>query len=767
MTSVTSKMPSSKWESDRDEVEVDYQRMDGPQPAKPSIFSGRKGVMLKAMIFSVIFLLGLIIGYALRRNVHETFISPRVCAYRDSYQTYSSDISKELQKYIKLESIKTHLRRYTGSVHLTGTASNSVLRHVIKKQMMSYHLKVSESSYTVNLSYTDWMKPNRVLLMRANGSLAVDATYSGPPRINHPEMTHLYNAFSPSGSAQGKLVYANYGDATDFNQLHAKSVSCKNKIIIMRYGNICSGIKVRNAEKWGAKGVLLFPDPAHVHPSKPPKHTPENWWLPGWAARADSVRPPSFGDPLTPEFPSIDGVWRIPISEANLPSIPVQPIGYDDAQKLMKYAARLDGNSTNGHGQQSATENMTVKLEVNNDMEKRAVTNAFGLIEGDEEPDRYVIVGCHYDAWTFGGVNPNTGSAVMMEIAKALGQMVNKGWKPRRSILFAHWDAGEQGSIGSSEWVEAHSKQLADGTVAYINLAAAVAGNLTLNVEAMPLLHSLIRNVTSMFTSFRGGHETLYSIWSRLMPDPNNREIPHIHYPTWTSDQAAFVHSLGIPTVWPRYTYSIQKGVPQPYPADGTITDTFKMVNQYVDPSFKAHEALTRVVAEMVLQLSTNTRLPFDCRELAAVIQTEYAALKEMFTKTSISGRHLDKQDYLQLAIRNFTAAAKDFQARFNKVETSNILQMRAYNDRLMKLSQAFIQPTGLPGQPQFKNIMFAPSEAGDRDIAFVGIRDSYSKCAQASVCSQDMWNTVKKQISVALVAIESATRSLATDTLN
>ena len=79
-------MPSSKWESDRDEVEVDYQRMDGPQPPKPSIFSGRKGMLLKVMIFSVIFLLGLIIGFALRRNVQEKFIRPRECAYRDGYQ---------------------------------------------------------------------------------------------------------------------------------------------------------------------------------------------------------------------------------------------------------------------------------------------------------------------------------------------------------------------------------------------------------------------------------------------------------------------------------------------------------------------------------------------------------------------------------------------------------------------------------------------------------------------------------------------------------
>ncbi len=87
-----------------------------------------------------------------------------------------------------------------------------------------------------------------------------------------------------------------------------------------------------------------------------------------------------------------------------------------------------------------------------------------------------MIVGCHYDSWLFGGVDPNSGTAVMMEIAKAFSKMTEKGWKPRRSIIFAHWDAEEQGYHGSYEWVEEHAQELTHKTVAYINMDAAISG---------------------------------------------------------------------------------------------------------------------------------------------------------------------------------------------------------------------------------------------------------------------------------------------------
>jgi N-acetylated-alpha-linked acidic dipeptidase len=76
------------------------------------------------------------------------------------------------------------------------------------------------------------------------------------------------------------------------------------------------------------------------------------------------------------------------------------------------------------------------------------VKNAVGVINGTSE-DEVVIVGNHRDAWIVGGAaDPNSGSAVLIELAKAFGALTETGWKPKRTIVLCSWDAEEYGLVG-------------------------------------------------------------------------------------------------------------------------------------------------------------------------------------------------------------------------------------------------------------------------------------------------------------------------------
>ena len=66
-------------------------------------------------------------------------------------------------------------------------------------------------------------------------------------------------------------------------------------------------------------------------------------------------------------------------------------------------------------------------------------------LEGSEQPDQLVIRGNHHDAWVNGARDPISGLVALMAEAKAVGTLARSGWRPKRSLVFAAWDAEEPG----------------------------------------------------------------------------------------------------------------------------------------------------------------------------------------------------------------------------------------------------------------------------------------------------------------------------------
>jgi N-acetylated-alpha-linked acidic dipeptidase len=243
-------------------------------------------------------------------------------------------------------------------------------------------------------------------------------------------------------------------------------------------------VKAKVAEDNGAIGLIIYSDPADdgyaqgdVYPKGP--------WRPESSAQRGSVQYlfKAPGDPLTPGRPSVPGEPRLKMEDVTtLTRIPVQPISYGDAKQLLEPLAgpvRPDGfqGGLPFSYHVGGTESVRVHLKTVMDYKVRKIWNVISRIDGSDEKDRWVIMGNHRDAWTFGAVDPNSGTTAMLETARGFGQMLKSGWKPRRSIVLCSWDGEEYGLVGSTEWAEEHADELKQKAVAYLNMDSAVSGS--------------------------------------------------------------------------------------------------------------------------------------------------------------------------------------------------------------------------------------------------------------------------------------------------
>ena len=313
----------------------------------------------------------------------------------------------------------------------------------------------------------------------------------GDPFQDDPRVTPAFNGSSPSGDITGEVVYANYGTLADFKKLAELGVNVKGKIVLVRYGGNFRGVKVYIAQQYGAKGVLIYSDPAddgYVRGDAYPKgpYRPES------AVQRGSTQflPIYPGDPETPGFAStmdLDPAKRIPQDKLqnNQPSIPVNPLSYKDAEPIL---AALGGKETPREwqgglpftyhlGGAPGAEKVTVHMHLEQEIKLRTIWDVIGRIEGTDPAQKgdWVVAGNHRDAWVYGAVDPNSGTAAMLETVHGLGELLKQGWKPKRTIVIGSWDAEEEGLIGSTEWVEDNEARLKNA-VAYFNTDVGVAG---------------------------------------------------------------------------------------------------------------------------------------------------------------------------------------------------------------------------------------------------------------------------------------------------
>ncbi|XP_069422745.1 glutamate carboxypeptidase 2 isoform X3 [Ovis canadensis] len=560
-----------------------------------------------------LFVLGFLFGWFIKSSSEATNIPQH-------------NVKKAFLDELKAENIKTFLYNFTRIPHLAGTEQNFQLAKEIQAQWKEFGLdSVELAHYDVLLSYPNETVPNYISIIDEDGNEIFNTSLFEPPPPGYENVSGAvppFSAFSPQGMPEGDLVYVNYAQTEDFFKLERDmKINCSGKILIARYGKIFRGNKtvfqVKNAQLAGARGIILYSDPADYFAPGVEAY-PDGWNLPGGGVqRGNILNLNGAGDPLTPGYPANEYAYRREMAEAvGLPNIPVHPIGYYDAQKLLERMGGLAPPDDSWKGGLKVPYNVgpgfignfsaqKVKMHIHSNNKVERIYNVIGTLRGAVEPDRYVILGGHRDSWVFGGIDPQSGAAVVHEIVRSFGKLKKEGWRPRRTILFASWDAEEFGLFGSTEWAEENSRLLQERGVAYINADSSIEGNYTLRVDCTPLMYSLVYNLTKELRSPDEGFEgkSLFESWNEKSPSPEFSDLPSPILLRIMNDQLmflerAFTDPLGLPDR-PFYRHIIyapsshNKYMGESFPG---IYDALFDIENRADPS-KAWEEVKRQIS--------------------------------------------------------------------------------------------------------------------------------------------------------------------------
>uniref|UniRef100_A0A672FYN3 Glutamate carboxypeptidase 2 n=2 Tax=Salarias fasciatus TaxID=181472 RepID=A0A672FYN3_SALFA len=692
----------------------------------------------------------------------------------------SSRHLKEFLDEMQTDHIREHLRKFTRLPHLAGTEQNLKYAEQIRTEWLQFGLDSVETvPYDVLLSYPNKSQPNYISIVDHLGNEVFNTSLAEPVPEGYEDVSDIvppYNAFSAKGHPEGDLVYVNYGRTEDFFHLKKMNVSVTGTIVIMRYGKIFRGNKVKNAQSAGAVGIILFSDPSD-YSANGTKAYPDGWNLPsGGVQRGNVLNLNGAGDPLTPGYPAKEYTYRLSMEDGvGLPKIPVHPVCADDAVNLLKHMGG-PAPPSNWKGGLSVSyrigpgfldgfsKNRTVRMNIHTNNRVTRIYNVIGRIHGALEPDRYVILGGHRDAWVFGGIDPMSGAAVVHEIVRSAGRLLSKGWRPRRTIIFASWDAEEFGLLGSTEWAEDNAKLLQERAVAYINADSAIEGMYTLRVDCTPSLHTLVYDLTKQIASPEEGEEavSLYESWHKRDNWTNDRDAPRISKLGSGSDFEAYFIRLGIAAGRARYTKNKKLEQYSSYPVYHSVYETFEVVEKFYDPSFRRLRAVAQVRGGLIFLLADSQLLPLDVNQYADSLR-KYTQSISQLAQSHPEGMEMYEVSFDSLfsAVQNFTDAARDFHSRLQSLNRENPLQVRVMNDQLMYLERAFIDPLGLPSRPFYRHVIFAPSShnkyAGE---SFPGIYDALFDI-ENSADPQKAWEEVKRQISIAAFTVHAAAMTL------
>lgn len=767
---IRGKKAYTKWDADTDNVDMDLSP-DGPpqvqiQPA--GWFSGTKGRVLRMLVIGSIFLLGLISGYLMRRGVRET-LQQQVegsCPIPGGLYAFKEMYAELLLRSVDRENLDSWLKVMTTNYHMAGTDKGNKLAMRIEQAWKVFGLEDARiETFRPLLSFPDSAQPNEVRITRGT-SVLFNTSESG---AEASMSIKPFSAYAPAGIVKGRPVYVHYGTTADFALLKTKNIELNNTIAIMRYGRIHRGYKVKLAEMSGVAAAVLYNDP--FDDAEEPVPTNERLRLQGDAVARGSLKNYP-GDPGTPYLPATEDVYMPPRSawkSLGLPSIPVQPISYKDAQELLnnmsgsmapvEWQGKLNITYNLGPGYSSG-DDVQVELSVHNILQRVNIHNVIGVIMGNFEPGRYVIVGCHHDAWTKGAGDPGTGMAALMELVRLFGILKKKGWTPGRTLVFASWDAEEFGMVGSTEWVQAHEKELYHRTVAYINLDQAVSGNNSLYAMASPLLRQTLKEATQLIPCHEGTHAdmTVYDMWKMRKPrTPNDAHSPPMIPPLASgSDFVSFLSTLGVSSAHLQF---VGKDPMSDYPPYHTAYDTYEAIANYTDPGLYTLATLVKVVGVVLLKLTDSLQLPMRASDYSDQIKRDYAGFDKQYAQL-LKDHNIDL-DPLMKALLQFEQAALKFHDNYEDMNKNNLLlALQEYNDKLVQLERAFLLPSAYPHHPHFRHIIYGPDSDGYiRSVLFPHLTAAIASAKKDN--HSPSWNRVKESLSYVVHGLRSAANVL------
>jgi len=673
------------------------------------------------------------------------------------YSTDSSRIERDWeQKFREIpapDQLRENMRRLSAYPHHVGSAYDKDNAEWMLARFKSWGFDAQLESFDVLFPtpkerVVELIAPTKYRAKLQEPPVPGDSTSS-----QTQQQLPTYNAYSADGDVTGPLVYVNYGMRDDYEQLERMNISVKGAIVIARYGGGWRGIKPKVAHEHGAKGCIIYSDPADDG-YLPGDVYPKGAYRPKEGVQRGSVEDTDYpGDPLTPGVGATKDAKRLAISESKvIQKIPVLPISYEDAQPLLaamggevvpeKWAGGLPITYHMGLGPNPAQ----VHLVVKSNWDMKPLYDVVARIPGSTYPDEWVIRGNHHDAWVNGADDPVSGASAVLEEGRALGELLKQGWKPKRTIIYCVWDGEEPGLLGSTEWVETHLQELRQHAVMYVNSDSNGRGYWRASGD-----HRLERFINDVGRDIQDPEKPQLTVWQRARlqriarasgaedrGDLRRASEIRIGALGDGSDYAPFLDHAGVAALNLGFGGEGGGGVYH------SIYDDFYWYTHFADTKFVYGRALAQLAGTAVMRMADADLIPLSfgdsadtiaryVKEIETLLKTEQDKQKEVnqeleegvFEATSdpehptVAPKREELPPFINFApLENGSAAMKRSSDHFERVlakaqehggaaYSSGALQK--LNRKLIEAERAFLDENGLPARPWFKNQIYAP----------------------------------------------------------
>ena len=671
--------------------------------------------------------------------------------YSDEAARVERDWESKFKAIPEPQNLRAYMERLSARPHHLGSPYDKDNAEWILAQFKGWGLDAHIESFEVLFPTPKERVVELVAPTRFTARLQEPTVAADPTSNQHDEQLPTYNAYSADGDVTAPLVYVNHGIPEDYEQLERLGISVKGAIVITRYGASWRGIKPKVAAEHGALGCLIYSDPRDDGYSQGDVF-PEGAWRPRDGAQRGSVMdmPLYTGDPLTPGVPATPDAKRLPLEEVKtITRIPTLPLSYGDAQPLL---AALAGPVApdDWRGALPITYHLgpgpaKVHLKLKANWDIKPIYNVIVRIPGSAYPDEWIVRGNHHDAWVNGADDPVSAMAALMEEARAFGELLKQGWKPKRTIIYCAWDAEEQGLIGSTEWAEAHANELRRHAAVYINTDANGRGYL--NASGSHTLEKFINEVARDIVD----PEKKMPVWQRrrlkLIADAKSKEDRDEvrGRPDWRigalgsgSDYTVFIDHLGVASLNLGYGDEDGGGIYH------SIYDDFYWYTHFSDTDFAYGRALAQTVGTAVMRLANAELLPYDFTDFADTIRKYADDLKKLLKTKQDEIREQNRQIEegvfdatadpkktfvppaieevppqlnfapLENALEKLTASAGDYRKAWEKAHENGggalaRASLQEVNAKLIESERKLTSPEGLPGRPWYKHQIYAP----------------------------------------------------------
>jgi N-acetylated-alpha-linked acidic dipeptidase len=682
------------------------------------------------------------------------------------------------------DSLRAYMRRLSARPHHLGSPYDKDNAEWLLAKFKSFGLDAAIETFDVLFPTPKERVVELIAPTTFRAKLQEPPVPGDPTSSQQAEQLPTYNAYSIDGDVTAPLVYVNYGVPADYERLERMGVSVKGAIVIARYFGSWRGIKPKVAAEHGAVGCIIYSDPREDGYTQGDVY-PQGPWRPKDGVQRGSVMDmPLFpGDPLTPGVGATKDAKRLSVSEApTITKIPVLPISYGDAQPLLA-ALRGPVAPAEWRGGLGITYHVgpgpaKVHLRVKSDWSLKTLYNVIARIPGATAPDEWVIRGNHHDAWVNGAEDPVSGLVPLLEEARAYGQLLKQGWKPRRTIIYAAWDGEEQGLLGSTEWVEAYADELATKAVAYLNTDSNGRGYAFLAGS-----HSLEAFINEVARDIEDPHTRL-SVWKRqqlraIADAPSQEARDSVRRRTDLriaalgsgSDYTPFLQHAGIASLHLGFGGEDDGGIYH------SIYDDFKWYTTFNDSSFVYGRALAQTVGTAVMRLADADVVPYQFTAFAETVGRYVKEVEKLLQEKRDTVRERNRQldegvfaatadpreppvppareelpPYLSFAPLDNAAdalnrAAERYERALAKAQANGggaalaKPEVQALNATLRQSERALLSATGLPRRPWYRHQIYAPGfYTGYGVKTLPGVREALE---------QKHWQEADEQIAV------------------